>query len=136
MPRTRHLAGVVPSPRAIRWIVICKISTSRHVVKLLVGELLLFLIVFCFHNRNVLKLMIELISAAKVGKISETDVSLPEKVVSNQEKFQVPWQIGTCPVADSLTFMLYLNITLLRQHSVVASLQMRMQNSLSAVCSR
>lgn len=30
--------------------------------------------------------MIELISAAKVGKISETDVSLPEKVVSNQEK--------------------------------------------------
>ena len=43
--------------------------------------------------------MIELISAAKVGKISETDVSLPEKVVSNQEKFQVPWQIGTCPVA-------------------------------------
>ncbi len=29
--------------------------------------------------------MIELISAAKVGKISETDVSLPEKVVSNQE---------------------------------------------------
>ena len=30
--------------------------------------------------------MIELISAAKVDKISETDVSLPEKVVSNQEK--------------------------------------------------
>lgn len=30
--------------------------------------------------------MIELISAAKVGKISETDVSLAEKVVSNQEK--------------------------------------------------
>ena len=30
--------------------------------------------------------MIELISAAKVGKISETDVSLLEKVVSNQEK--------------------------------------------------
>jgi len=30
--------------------------------------------------------MIELISAAKVGKNSETDVSLPEKVVSNQEK--------------------------------------------------
>ena len=30
--------------------------------------------------------MIELIPAAKVGKISETDVSLPEKVVSNQEK--------------------------------------------------
>ena len=29
--------------------------------------------------------MIELISAAKVDKISETDVSLPEKVVSNQE---------------------------------------------------
>ena len=43
--------------------------------------------------------MIELISAAKVGKISETDVSLLEKVVSNQEKFQVPWQIGTCPLA-------------------------------------
>ena len=43
--------------------------------------------------------MIELISDAKVGKISETDVSLPEKVVSNQEKCQVPWQIGTCPVA-------------------------------------
>ena len=42
--------------------------------------------------------MIELISAAKVGKISETDVSLPEKVVSNQEKCQVPWQIGTCPL--------------------------------------
>ena len=36
--------------------------------------------------------MIELISAAKVGKISETDVSLLEKVVSNQEKCQVPWQ--------------------------------------------
>jgi hypothetical protein len=31
--------------------------------------------------------MIELISAAKVGKISETDVSLPEKIVSNQEKY-------------------------------------------------
>ena len=30
--------------------------------------------------------MIELISAAKVGKISETNVSLLEKVVSNQEK--------------------------------------------------
>ena len=29
--------------------------------------------------------MIELISAAKVDKISETDVSLTEKVVSNQE---------------------------------------------------
>ena len=29
--------------------------------------------------------MIELISAAKVGKISETNVSLPEKYVSNQE---------------------------------------------------
>ena len=40
--------------------------------------------------------MIELISAAKVDKISETDVSLLEKVVSNQEKCQVPWQIGTC----------------------------------------
>ena len=39
--------------------------------------------------------MIELIPAAKVDKISETDVSLPEKVVSNQEKCQVPWQIGT-----------------------------------------
>ena len=41
--------------------------------------------------------MIELISAAKVDKISETDVSLPEKVVSNQEKYKnvclepVPW---------------------------------------------
>ena len=45
--------------------------------------------------------MIELISAAKVGKISETDVSLLEKVVSNQEKFQVPWQIGTCSVANN-----------------------------------
>ena len=47
--------------------------------------------------------MIELISAAKVGNISETDVSLPEKVVSNQEKCQVPWQTcmpGTCPLAD------------------------------------
>ena len=31
--------------------------------------------------------MIELISAAKVGKISETNVSLPEKYVSNQEIF-------------------------------------------------
>jgi hypothetical protein len=31
--------------------------------------------------------MIELISAAKVGKISETNVSLPEKYVSNQENF-------------------------------------------------
>ena len=31
--------------------------------------------------------MIELISAAKVGKIFETIVSLPEKYVSNQEKF-------------------------------------------------
>ena len=40
--------------------------------------------------------MIELISAAKVGKKIEIDVSLLEKVVSNQEKFQVPWQIGTC----------------------------------------
>ena len=52
--------------------------------------------------------MIELISAAKVDKISETDVSLPEKVVSNQENVRnlsrkcqepVPWQIipvGTC----------------------------------------
>ncbi len=30
--------------------------------------------------------MIELISAAKVGKKIETDVSLLEKVVSNQEK--------------------------------------------------
>jgi len=99
MPRTRHLAGVVPSPRAFRFIVICKLSTSRHVVKLLVGELFLLFVLFWFHNRNVLKLMIELISAAKVGKISETDVSLPEKVVSNQEKFQVPWQIGTCPLA-------------------------------------
>ena len=37
--------------------------------------------------------MIELISAAKVGKISETDVSLPEKVVSNQEnaRYQVEY---------------------------------------------
>ena len=63
---------------------------------------------------------------------------------------------GTCPLADcnyeerpavnASLFLLYarnlslgssyLNITLLRQHSVVASLQMRMQNSLSAVCSR
>ena len=83
---TCPLAGVVPSPRAIRFIVTCKLSTSRHVVKLLVGELFLLFVVFWFHNRNVLKLMIELISAAKVGKISETDVSLPEKVVSNQEK--------------------------------------------------
>ena len=40
--------------------------------------------------------MIELISAAKVVKNLEIDVSLPEKVVSNQEKCQVPWQIGTC----------------------------------------
>ena len=46
--------------------------------------------------------MIELISAAKVDKISETDVSLPEKVVSNQEKCiserkcqePVPWQLN------------------------------------------
>ena len=53
MPRTRHLAGVVPSPRAIRFIVTCKLSTSRHVVKLLVVELLLLFVFFCFHNRNV-----------------------------------------------------------------------------------
>jgi hypothetical protein len=31
--------------------------------------------------------MIELISAAKVVKNLETDVSLPEKIVSNQEKY-------------------------------------------------
>ena len=53
MPGTCPLAGVVPSPREIRFFVTCKLSTSRHVVKLLVGELLLLLIVFCFHNRNV-----------------------------------------------------------------------------------
>ena len=37
--------------------------------------------------------MIELISAAKVDKISETDVSLPEKVVSNQEKYKNVCQV-------------------------------------------
>ena len=73
--------------------------TACYIVELLIVELFLLFVLFWFHNRNVLKLMIELISAAKVGKISETDVSLPEKVVSNQEKCQVPWQIGTCPVA-------------------------------------
>ena len=99
MPRTRHLAGVVPSPRAIRFIVTCKLSTSRHVVKLLVGELFLLFVFFWFHNRNVLKLMIELISAAKVGKNLETIVSLPEKVVSNQEIWP---KIDTFPMDPGL----------------------------------
>ena len=50
--------------------------------------------------------MIELISAAKVGKISETNVSLPEKVVSNQENVRNlsrgrdEKMSGTCPVAE------------------------------------
>ena len=68
-------------------IVSSKSKSTCYIVELLIFELLLLLVFFWFHNRNVLKLMIELISAAKVGKISETDVSLPEKVV----KFQVPW---------------------------------------------
>jgi hypothetical protein len=36
---------------------------------------------------------LNLFSAAKVGKISETDVSLPEKVVSNQEKYKNVCQV-------------------------------------------
>ena len=44
--------------------------------------------------------MIELISAAKVGKISETDVSLPEKVVSNQEK--IIENLATFYIADCI----------------------------------
>jgi hypothetical protein len=62
-----------------------------YIVKLLVVELILLLDFFCFHNCNVLMFLL-LFSAAKVGKIFETIVSLAEKYVSNQEKCQEsPW---------------------------------------------
>ena len=110
MPGTCPLAALAACPltdatsllrRAeILIIVSSKSKSTCYIVELLIFELLLLFVLFWFHNRNVLKLMIELISAAKVGKISETDVSLPEKVVSNQEKCvserkcqePVPWQ--------------------------------------------